>query len=328
MAVEGSITLNELTVAEVDADPSVSGVDLPIGSLATLGDGVTGRCWVKTGPLGTDWTDLAFFLTASAVGLSATTTNTEGAATTLARSNHTHAIATGVVSTQLPDQANATGTGANLARANHTHNIPTGIASTIGTTNAQGSANAFARQDHIHDHGNQTTPTHHAAVTITDNGFMSSQDKVKLDRFATGFLQYQNSANQSTTSTTYGDVTLNENLNSFPNGFFTKVNTTDFRADFTGRVELSYSVSIAETGNNRGATVRVLQNGNLVPGSERTNIGASATNHGTVSNNLIIPVTSGDIFQLQFRTTNGGQSSTIQADRGLMLIKVYTLGLT
>jgi hypothetical protein len=59
--------------------------------------------------------------------------------------------------------------------------LTTGTPSSIGTANTEGSANAFARQDHIHNHGNQTTPTHHAVATTSANGFMSSTDKTKLD---------------------------------------------------------------------------------------------------------------------------------------------------
>lgn len=59
--------------------------------------------------------------------------------------------------------------------------LATGTPSSVGTVNATGIANALARQDHIHNHGSQVTPTHHAIVTATDNGFMSAADKSKLD---------------------------------------------------------------------------------------------------------------------------------------------------
>lgn len=52
---------------------------------------------------------------------------------------------------------------------------------TIGTSNVQGSSTKLARQDHSHDHGAQSTPTHHAVATPTSNGFLSSSDKAKLD---------------------------------------------------------------------------------------------------------------------------------------------------
>lgn len=52
---------------------------------------------------------------------------------------------------------------------------------TIGTVNAIGSATAFARSDHIHNHGAQTDPTLHALATTIAAGFMSSADKTILD---------------------------------------------------------------------------------------------------------------------------------------------------
>ncbi|MEM4379133.1 MAG: hypothetical protein QXL01_00400 [Thermoplasmatales archaeon] len=56
MAIEGSITLNELTLAEVGTDPSTGGgLDLPVGSMASLGDGVTARLWLKYSSGATDW---------------------------------------------------------------------------------------------------------------------------------------------------------------------------------------------------------------------------------------------------------------------------------
>jgi hypothetical protein len=59
--------------------------------------------------------------------------------------------------------------------------LATGTPSTIDGTNQTGTANAFARQDHIHAHGSQTDGTHHAAATTSVNGFMASSDKSKLD---------------------------------------------------------------------------------------------------------------------------------------------------
>lgn len=64
---------------------------------------------------------------------------------------------------------------------NGTDPLTTGVVSSVGSANSEGIANALARQDHVHNHGSQTTPTHHAVATTTDNGFMSSTDKTKLD---------------------------------------------------------------------------------------------------------------------------------------------------
>jgi pectin methylesterase-like acyl-CoA thioesterase len=85
--------------------------------------------------------------------LSATTSNFVGIANSFARSDHIHAIDTGIVSTQLPDQSNATGSSSDLARADHIHNIPTDVPVTIipDQSNTQGIAQTFSRSDHIHN---------------------------------------------------------------------------------------------------------------------------------------------------------------------------------
>lgn len=99
--------------------------------------------------------------TASAEGLDGDTTNGEGTNSTLARSDHSHAIATGTPSSQTPDQANAEGSAAALARADHVHNIPAGAAVQIGgnSTNQEGVAASFARSDHTHSINTGTPST-------------------------------------------------------------------------------------------------------------------------------------------------------------------------
>jgi hypothetical protein len=59
--------------------------------------------------------------------------------------------------------------------------LATGTPSTIGITNQIGNIAAFARQDHIHAHGNLDGGTLHTLVTATVSGFMSAPDKVILD---------------------------------------------------------------------------------------------------------------------------------------------------
>jgi len=90
--------------------------------------------------------------TAIAVGVSATTSNSIGTDNSLARSDHGHAVATGAVASQTPDQANAAGSSSNLARADHVHNIATAAASGLDTTSTstQGVAATFSRADHTH----------------------------------------------------------------------------------------------------------------------------------------------------------------------------------
>jgi hypothetical protein len=122
--------------------------------------------------------------TAVAVGLDATSTNAEGTAGSVARSDHTHALdtTTGTVATLqagvassggtsaglarkdhvhaiatggstvgiAPNNVAAEGTSANLAREDHVHALPTATPITVGTTNSAGTADSVARSDHLH----------------------------------------------------------------------------------------------------------------------------------------------------------------------------------
>jgi len=59
----------------------------------------------------------------------------------------------------------------------------------VGTTNAEGSADAVARADHVHDHGALPGGDHHATATSTEAGFISATDKQKLDGLPTDALR-------------------------------------------------------------------------------------------------------------------------------------------
>lgn len=59
MGIIGSITLDEVSILEVDSDPSINGIDAPLSSIALLNDKNKGVGWLKTGPLITDWSSLA-----------------------------------------------------------------------------------------------------------------------------------------------------------------------------------------------------------------------------------------------------------------------------
>lgn len=57
MAMIDSITLGNLCIIEVDADPTVSGVTANIGDFAMIGSGA-GGCWRKYGAGDTDWSEM------------------------------------------------------------------------------------------------------------------------------------------------------------------------------------------------------------------------------------------------------------------------------
>lgn len=52
---QARITVDELAIIEVDADPTISGLDAPIGSIALLKTGAGGM-WQKTGSGSSNWT--------------------------------------------------------------------------------------------------------------------------------------------------------------------------------------------------------------------------------------------------------------------------------
>lgn len=138
-------------------------------------------------------------ISGSGVALSSTTpldigTAAIGTGTTAARSDHVHshgnqtggsfhAVATGVangfMSSTDKNKLDGVATGAtNLALSSSTP-------ASVGAQTA-GVATTASRSDHIHDHGNQTAGSHHAVVTTSVNGFMSTTDKTKLDAISSG----------------------------------------------------------------------------------------------------------------------------------------------
>ena len=89
--------------------------------------------------------------TAAAVGLNASTTNTEGSGNAFARNDHTHAIAVGGATTSIaPNNVAGAGTSNNLVREDHVHAVATAAPVATGTTNDIGSANTLAKSDHVH----------------------------------------------------------------------------------------------------------------------------------------------------------------------------------
>ena len=180
MAVLGIKTLNEIWLLEIDADPRVGGIAAPSGSVAFMTDGSLTFSKLEGDEF--EW------IPSSGVAI-------HGDLSDLANDDHLQYLNRNGVrpmagSLDMGNNAitnNSTINGVTV-QTHASRHLPEGVdplstasPSSIGISNAEGSANSFARADHIHDHGNQTTPTHHAEVTSTANGFMSSTDKVFLD---------------------------------------------------------------------------------------------------------------------------------------------------
>lgn len=120
---------------------------------------------------------------APSTDLNANSSNSVGAANSLARSDHSHALDTGTPVTETPDQSNSAGTSANLARADHVHTIATAAPAadlTAATTNARGNASSFARSDHSHaiDTGTPSTQTPDQANAVGTSPNLARADHI------------------------------------------------------------------------------------------------------------------------------------------------------
>jgi len=94
------------------------------------------------------------------------------------------ALATAIPVAIQVGAAPSEGAGAAYAKDTHQHGIGVGAPSSVGTSNQTGTASTVSASDHVHDHGAQIEPTHHAVATGANNGFMSATDKTKLDLLA------------------------------------------------------------------------------------------------------------------------------------------------
>ena len=64
--------------------------------------------------------------------------------------------------------------------------LPTVEPQTIGEVNSVGTSDDFVRGDHVHAHGIQNNETLHLVALQTKHGFMSKEDKVKIDGIESG----------------------------------------------------------------------------------------------------------------------------------------------
>jgi hypothetical protein len=111
------------------------------------------------------------------------TVNSEGVASSLARSDHVHAglALTVAAPADVTKAAADVGVATTAARADHKHDVSTAAPSTIGIANSEGAATSLARSDHVHNHGAQTVGTLHAVATTLVAGFMSAADKTAVN---------------------------------------------------------------------------------------------------------------------------------------------------
>jgi hypothetical protein len=133
--------------------------------------------------------------------------------------NGTDPLATGVPSTLNPDVANTEGTANAFARADHIHNIPAAAPQSTGTANSEGTSESFVRADHIHDTtiANQSVNATAAANTTSNTAVVLTSMTLTVAVSGTylikGNVVFVSSGNNTTTIGLYRAGTLLTNTN-------------------------------------------------------------------------------------------------------------------
>jgi hypothetical protein len=206
--------------------------------------------------------------------------------------------------------------------------IPTGTPSTIGTFSQIGSLSTFARQDHIHAHGNQIGGSLHALVTTTQSGFMSFGDKVILDNITSSTQSLTNKG--ITGSTNYVDA----------NGLKTTTNPVYIvaAAPSSGQVLTAVSATQATWQTQNTSSQKIPADPATTSSLVGVMMGLSASITPVVSGKILI-IVSGDMDNsadnngaaVQIRTGTGsvptnGVSLTGSAQGGLVKMQLTRTG--
>jgi hypothetical protein len=200
-------------------------------------------------------------------------------------------------------------------QANNTHR------SSDGTDHSDVVLNNTHRSSDGTDHSDVVLNNAHRAAT--GNPHSADTDDIPEGAvnkyYSPAWLQYSN----GTTQTTTGTLTLafDTDQESLPDGIFTKVNTTDFRTDFLGSVEMSYSASIDSNSNNSACEMVIVKNGTPLEytrrfGFARATAGQDCCISGTFSSSCAV----NDVFTVQL-VEPGGDTINIPANRGHFYIK-------
>lgn len=176
---------------------------------------------------------------------------------------------------------------------------------TVGTANAAGAADTFVRSDHVHAHGDQTSETLHALVTTVLDGFMSAEDKTKLDSLVgtNGGTQFS-SVSTGTSTNTFQDA--------FPAQNITVPATGAYMIQFEGNIEGSAGSTVNEIGITVD-TIIIVDSQRLMQG----NGGASISTYCHTFMNL----TSGEEVTGVFRKASGPGTTTM-GNRRITLLQL------
>lgn len=142
-------------------------------------------------------------------------------------------------------------------------------------------------------------------------------------RYNLAFLQYRNNAAVDISSTAFVNMPLNTDTDSEANNRLTKVNNTDFRADFNGYVEAVFKAYHLPSNADANIEIRVTNNGTAVAGSLATAWADDGDEPNTASCSIMVPVSNGDIIRFQIRTVRTG-TMTISANTFLGRVELAT----
>ncbi len=174
--------------------------------------------------------------------------------------------------------------------------------------------------------GTYGTATQVASFTVDAQGRLTQASNVSLGGLAlpSGWMQYYNAANQSTTAqnNTFTKLNINTNLSSFANSLFSKPNATDIQTLFNGYVRVSFKVEAQASANDRPFRAVIVKNGVEIPQtSTRQRTSTNANRYGSVSGDCILGCAVGDTFSLGFGNAESNVTITIFAGQGLFTVQ-------
>ena len=278
--------------------------------------------------------------------------NAEGAAATLARSDHNHALRTttgptdltigavadgevlqrsgaaivgttvaaltGAAPADVTKAAAAVGVATTAARADHKHDVTTAAVVAVGTANTEGSATSLARSDHVHSHGNQAGGALHANVIAAGaSGFMTGADKSILNN--RGNVAQARRTTAYVLTTAFVDITLDatdleSNAAVLDHDLVT--NTDRILIGVTGLYRLYFRVQGSLDFNNQVQGRIRVNDTTVIPGS-LSSIGGDSHNNDhpyELSKVVYASLTSGDFISLQLQGTPAVGTSTANAN--------------
>lgn len=140
----------------------------------------------------------------------------------------------------------------------------------------------------------------------------------------TGWMQYTNSANQSTTvvSPSFTELVIDTDFDSFAGGLFTKTTNTRIRTDFDGWVRVSYKAEMRSDDNDRPTRCVVVKNGLQIPATSQRNLGKTNNNrYQSVSASCIVSCAVNDTFSLGFGNAESSGVATIFANQAVYTVE-------